>query len=374
MTNKKKLNSKEEMKPSFTPKANNILTHSEDNNEFDDISYNGSISTLEHLSKHIYNKSNMILESPYSNLLKSASKNYQNLHNNTSPNNLLESMMFFNQNNDMNQRSGSLVFESNIRSNKQVHEDDHKNAHNVIGDFLLSSPYNNKTNNSPESINQSNNIFANNLELFKTPLKTPILNLQSFNKSIPQTNLKLLSNQQSSINNLFNTNEISHFNQMLQELQSPSVVINNAKELRKEKKRTLKNELNNEMEIPNEENSEDTIELSYTESVQKDQLISSPLINKKLKKSGNKLPKIPRKLNNTSKLPRMGSFTTNSQSRITSLNNTTLNSTSSNLIQNEETEQILNNPILLPKSKKIKKKKTQGQKKYQIVLKFPETF
>jgi len=373
MTSRKKTNGKDESKASFTPKTNNELINSEDNNEFDDISYNGNVSNLEHLSKHIYNKSSMILESPYSNLLKSASKNYQNLHNNTSPNNLLESLMFFNQNNDTNQRSGSLVFESNLRANKHIHEDEHKNTHNVIGDFLLSSPYNNKANNSPESINQSNNIFSNNLELFKTPLKTPILNLQSFNKSVPQTNLKLLSNQQSSINNLFNTNDISHFNQMLHELQSPSVVINNAREMRKEKKRTLKNELNNDINISDEENSEDTIELSYTEPL-KDQLISSPLINKKLKKSGNKLPKNPRKLNNTSKLPRMGSFTTHSQSRITSLNNTTLNNTTNNIIQNEETDQVLSKPILLPKNKKVKKKNNQGQKKYQIVLKFPETF
>lgn len=360
MTNKKKTNESNDSKQ-ITPKSNKII-HAEENNEFDDLSYNGNISTLDHLSKNIY-KSNMAFDSPYSNLLKSASKNYHNLYNNTSPGNVLENLMFYNQNADTHQRSSALVFESNIRSSK-VNYEDTKHSHNVIGDFLLSSPFN-KTNNSPESINH-NNIFSHNLELFKTPLKTPVLNL---NKSVSQSNMKLLSNQQSSINNLFN-NDMTHFNQIIQELQSPSVVINNAKEMRKEKKRTLKNELNNDICKTDEENSEDTIELSYTESVHKDQLVSSPLISK-LKKSGNKLPKIPRKLNNTSKLPRMGSFTTNSQSRLTSLNNTTLNSSGT---QNEESDHVLNKSIVLPKTKKVKKKSSQKQKKYQIVLKFPETF
>ncbi|KAL6932853.1 hypothetical protein ACO0R3_001941 [Hanseniaspora guilliermondii] len=363
MTNKKKTNESNDSKQ-ITPKSNKII-HAEDNNEFDDLSYNGNISTLDNLSKNIY-KSNLAFDSPYSNLLKSASKNYHSLYNNTSPGNVLENLMFYNQHTDTNQRSSALVFESNIRSNK-MHDEENKNSHNVIGDFLLSSPFN-RTNNSPESINQ-NNIFSHNLELFKTPLKTPVLNLQSLNKSVSQSNLKLLSNQQSSINNLFN-NDMTHFNQMIQELQSPSVMINNAKEMKKEKKRTLKNELNNDICKTDDENSEETIELSYTESVHKDQLVSSPLISK-LKKSGNKLPKIPRKLNNTSRLPRMGSFTTNSQSRLTSLNNTTLNSSGT---QNEETDQVLNKPIVLPKTKKVKKKTNQKQKKYQIVLKFPETF
>lgn len=357
MTNKKKTNECNDSKQ-ITPKSNKII-HAEDNNEFADLSYNGNTSTLDHLSKNTF-KSSMAFDSPYSNLLKSASKNYHNLYT-TSPSNALENLMFYSQNADMHQRSSALVFESNIRSSK-VNDEDTKHSHNVIGDFLLSSPFN-KTNNSPESINH-NNIFSHNLELFKTPLKTPILN---FNKSVSQSNIKLLSNQQSSINNLF-TNDMTHFNQMIQELQSPSVVINNAKETRREKKRTLKNELNTDCRT-DEENSEDTIELSYTESVHKDQLVSSPLVSK-LKKSGNMLPKIPRKLNNTSKLPRMGSFTTNSQSRLTSLNNTTLNSST----QNEETDPVLNKPLVLPKTKKVKKKNSHKQKKYQIVLKFPETF
>ena len=523
--------------------------------EFDenDLSYSAAdISNISHLQKsnnqgkHGNNQQPMginssgILGSPYSNILKSAMKNTNNSNSNS---NILDQLINSNAGIDFNTKPSSLIFESNVRNFNHKHGtninhnnmeedliDSKTHSNNILGDFLLSSPFynpnfnnndfspsnNNNNNNNSNNHNHSQHInsggWSHNMDLFKTPLKTPILNLSSNMKSgssFPMTALKLSIHQQSSANNMISISDINNIHPLLTDNnQSPSIVRSNAKELRREKKRRLKIEVNNEdpvIEIedingklrnenedlsseatidmttdcfpPEEEqekekdninnncnnknkvlkrkrkpiinNNNDTdeedIEKEYTTTTKftKKKVSLSPL-SKSLKKSGNILPKqnLKRKpfdsmsSNGQNKiLPRMGSFSTHSQSRMSSFNNTTLttgnitttsnnnNNSTHNQIQhhftndsmilgnisNKRNMSILSNSSQTTNStfhnnnnnnisssnnsssssssgsiKKPKKKRiangnsgnngSNGGKKYQIVLKFPDTF
>lgn len=444
---------------------------------------NNSKATTNH--QQIGINSSGILGSPYSNILKSTMKN------NNSNNNILDQLINSNAGIDFNTKPSSLIFESNIRNfgnkhgntgNNNNNEEDLIDAktqsNNILGDFLLSSPfYNPNFNNnehSPSSTtnnNHNHNIAWNhNFDLFRTPLKTPVLNLNSNIKSgstYPATTLKLSAYQQSSTNNGTSTNDINSIHPLLAENnQSPSILRKNAKTLKRQKKRRLKIEVNNEnvgaMDTSEEGkykgnedlSSEATVDMSgagsqfedaVSLSVEKNNLpttkkdlmpnaynaesadnddsknkkLSLSPISKSLKISGNILPKNNNKripLDNSSthvhrNLPRMGSFSTHSQSRVSSFNSTTVNnsynqyqhhftndsstlsgnkrnmsvlsnsSQTTNVSVNSHSNTFVNGSIKKPKKKRNNNSNnnnnnngSNGGKKYQIVLKFPDTF